>query len=318
MKISEEHLSFFKAQGYLILRQVLDPKLCAWARDRLWSTLPQSSRIKRDDRSTYTGPFDPSDVSKDVEELRSGYRWQLRNVGTEKNMIRLVYSQTLRSIAQQLLGSDSLREPTINGQTMGQHGPAWPEGPVDPALDNQGARGIYATLPYDNNKRLPDQCHTDGHPFNLGLVGLIDDVSPNGGGFKIWPGSHRRLYPTFAMQYDQPRIPYYNHLPSYKGIFHTPAYLKELSEILNDTTPVDCYGKTGDVILWHHRLAHMAGHNYSKQIRKAVLYDFTTKTLDRNRLDPPQANMWRDWSSELQETSKGYSSEFAKTQRLLI
>ena len=78
MKLDKEHLSFFKAQGYLILNQVLDLELCAWARDRLWSTLPQTSRIKRDDRSTHTGPFDRSDINEDVQELRSGYRWQFR------------------------------------------------------------------------------------------------------------------------------------------------------------------------------------------------------------------------------------------------
>ena len=67
---------------------------------------------------------------------------------------------------------------------MGQHGAAWPGGPVDPALDNEGARGIYATLPYGDKEKEPDFCHSDGHPFNLSLVGLIDDVLPNGGSFQ--------------------------------------------------------------------------------------------------------------------------------------
>ena len=317
MKLGKEHLSFFKAQGYLILNQVLDLELCAWARDRLWSTLPQSSRIKRDDRSTHIGPFDLSDINEDVQELRSGYRWQLRKAGTESNMVRLVFSETLQAIAQQLLGSDTLIEPVINGSTMGRQGAAWPEGPVDPALGNEGARGIYATLPYKHKDRLPEQCHTDGHPFQLGLGGLIDDVLPAGGGFKVWPGSHSRLYPTFIMQYDQPRIPYYDHLPTYKGILHTPEYLEILEAISKDTPSVDCYGRAGDIVLWHHRLAHMAGHNYSAQIRHAILYDFSTNTLDQNRLDPPQNNMWRDWSHELQESSLTYSPEFAKSQHLI-
>ncbi len=316
MQLSDEHLAFFKINGYLLLPGVLDARLCARARDRLWASLPQSSRIKRDDPSTYVGPFDAADASADSTDLRQDYRWQVRVAGTEQLLIKLVFSDVLQAIAEQLLGAGGLREPTVGGTPMGSHGPAWPGGPVDPALDNDGARGIYATLPYGDKPRQPDSCHTDGHPFNLGLVGLIDDVPPDGGGFKIWPGSHQRLYPTFQMQYDQARIPFYAHLPSCKGILHTPEYLEEIDRVLNDTTPVDCHGDTGDVVLWHHRLAHMAGHNYSSQIRQAVLYDFTTRQLDKCRLDPPQPNMWRDWSRELQNAPDDYSAEFARCQRL--
>nr|MCS5573567.1 hypothetical protein [Pseudomonadales bacterium] len=67
----------------------------------------------------------------------------------------------------------------------------------------------------------------------------------DGGAFKVWPGSHKRLYPTFQMQYDQPRIPYYDHLPSHQGIITSPAYDAELAKVMADTKPVDCSGKTG-------------------------------------------------------------------------
>ena len=83
-----------------------------------------------------------------------------------------------------------------------------------------------------------------------------------------------------------------------------------------DTPAVDCWGKAGDVILWHHRTAHMAGHNYSDVIRQAILYDFTRVDLDACRLDPPQDNMWRDWSEELQVSGTEYSKAFAQSQRL--
>ena len=101
------------------------------------------------------------------------------------------------------------------------------------------------------------------------------------------------------MQYDQARIPYYPHLPSYRGILHSPEYLAELDAIMRDTEPVDCHGSAGDVVLWHHRLAHMASHNHSPQMRVAVLGDFNTVDLDAHRADPPQPNMWRDWSNRV-------------------
>ena len=119
------------------------------------------------------------------------------------------------------------------------------------------------------------------------------------------------------MQYDQPRIPYYEHLPSHKGIIQSEAYEAEIKAVLEDIKPVDCWGEEGDVVLWHHRLAHMAGHNYSEQIRQAVLYDFSRTDLDTIRMDPPQDDMWRDWSIELRNAGSRYSDQFARTQNLM-
>ena len=33
--------------------------------------------------------------------------------------------------------------------------------------------------------------HTDGHPFSLGAVALLDDVGPGGGAFRVWPAPRR-------------------------------------------------------------------------------------------------------------------------------
>ena len=312
-QLSTEHISFFKENGYLILKSILDENLCAQAQDRMWSALPSDSSLRRDDPRTYKGPFTEAETSHDPLHIRHGYQWQLRACGTEQLLIDLIYNDRLCAIAEQLLGEGMLTLPVIGGEPMGSSGPAWPGGPTDPAI-GFGIRGIYFTRPRDKSECLTDYGHTDGHPFNLGLVGLINDVSPDGGAFKVWPGSHKRLYPTFQMQYDQPRIPYYDHLPSHKGIIHSPEYDAELAKVMADTKPVDCSGKTGDVVLWHHRLAHMAGHNYSNAIRQAVLYDFTRKDLDTCRMDAPQDEMWRDWSDEVKHNLSSYSDEFAHTQ----
>jgi hypothetical protein len=40
------------------------------------------------------------------------------------------------------------------------------------------------------------------------------------------------------------------------------------------------------------------------------------KDLDPLRLDPPQQDMWRDWSSEVRATETLYSKTFAEEQRL--
>lgn len=315
LSLTDEQIAFFKDNGYLILRDVLDRDLCAQARDRMWASLPDGSHLKRDDPATHVGPFTDEEASDNPLHIRLDNRWQLREPGTEQFLIDLVYNDDLCNVAEQLLGKGMLEPPTPGGAPMGSQGNAWPGGPTDPAISD-GVRGIYLTLPYKDKTRKPDYAHTDGHPFNLGVVGLIGDVPPDGGSFKVWPKSHQRLYPTFQMQYDQPRIPYYEHLPSFKGLIQSPAYEAEMKAVMADTPPVDCHGKEGDVVLWHHRLAHMAGHNYSDVIRQAVLYDFTRTDLDTCRLDPPQENMWRDWSEDIECNEEGYSAEFARSQGL--
>lgn len=318
--LSPEQIAFFEANGYLLIRGALDPAGRRAARDLVWDHLPGSCKLRRDDPSTHIGPFPEVDCSDDPMHLREGFRWQLRRIGAHPLLLDLVYCETLVSAAESLLGAGTLRQPIVHGTPMGAYGAAWPGGPVDPALGTEGIRGIYCTLPYGEYEPAGVGCHTDGHPFHLGVVGLINDVPPGGGGFQVWPGSHKRLYPTFTLQYDQPRVPYYPHLPGFKGIVHTQAYKEELARVIEDTEPVDCCGEAGDVVLWHHRLAHAAGHNRSSVIREAVLSDFARTDLDSCRADPPQADMWRDWCDALARAShapeNGYSAAFALDQRL--
>ena len=318
MILNSEQVAFFKVNGYLMLPGALDLDLCAVARDALWASLPATSKMERDDPVTHIGPFSENDTRRDPLVSRVGYLWQLRDNGTDENMIRLLYSDALMAIGEQLLGEGMVRQPVVGGTVMGSQGYAWPDGPVDPAQSSQGIRGTYGTLPFAPGATIthPDsKAHTDGHPFMLSMVGLIDDCSPDGGAFTVWPKSHSRFYPKFWMQYDQARIPYYEHMPSFKGLVNPPEYYEELARILDDTRPVDCWGKTGDVVLWHHRMLHSARENHSSVIRQAVLADYNRTDLDQLRLDPPQPDMWRDWSQDLKDSSGEYSEEFARQQR---
>ena len=43
----------------------------------------------------------------------------------------------------------------------------------------------------------------------------------------------------------------------------TPAQ-EDVRDQVNRDPPVDCYGEAGDIVFWHHRMGHMAGHNYSR------------------------------------------------------
>ena len=106
-------------------------------------------------------------------------------------------------------------------------------------------------------------------------------------------------------------------MPSFKGIIHPKAYLEELERILDDTKPVDCWGQCGDVVIWHHRLVHAASENQSNVIRQAVLADLNRDDLDQLRMDPPQQDMWRDWSTEIQNADQPISEALKVDQRLI-
>lgn len=315
MSLSAEQIAFFKTNGYLLVPGAMDTDQCARVRDLMWQALPESVTIDRADPTSHIGPFPEADRNTDSLHVREGYRWQNRSLGVSESVIDLIYSESICAMADQLLGGP-LRQAEVDGSPMGSQGPAWPGGPTDPVAGTEGARGVYCTLPYGDQPRQPDACHTDGHPFQLGVVGLIDNTPEDGGAFKVWPESHRRLYQTFQLRYDQPRIPYYDHLPSFKGIVHTEAYLAEIEQLNNQTRAVDCWGSAGDIVFWHHRTAHMAGHNYSDVIRQAVLADFWKPELDQYRMTPPNDDMWQDWSAAIRNSNGAYSDAFSVGQRL--
>ena len=120
------------------------------------------------------------------------------------------------------------------------------------------------------------------------------------------------------MQYDQARIPFYEHLPSFKGLIHPKEYLEEVRAVEADTDPVDCHGKAGDLVFWHHRMGHMAGNNTAVPpcIRQAMLYDFCKTDLDTMRLTPPHEDMWQDLGQALQNADAPISNALKQAQRL--
>lgn len=313
--LTPEELCFFKQYGYLIKRRAVTRERCEAALDRMWESAPAS--VRRDDPSTWK-PIAKVDHTDDSTRFVDETRWQFRAAGTEQTLIDVAFNETLVAWAEQMLGAGTLRSPKVGGRPMGSWGPAWPGGPVDPQL-TEGVRGIYATLPTDKTG-LEDHLHTDGHPFHLGIVVLLDDSPPDGGSFKVWPGSHRRFYPLFPMQYDQARIPFYEHMPTHRGLIHPPEYLEEVQQVEADTPPVDCHGEAGDVVFWHHRMGHMAGHNTAAKpgIRMALLYDFCKTELDTMRTKPPQEDMWTDWGDELKAANVAVSKQLAAEQRLPV
>ena len=251
-RLSPDEIRFFKKNGYLIKRRVMDENLMARARERLWENAPPE--VDCNDPDTWVGP-----IKRYHEEgtgnVGSEYSWKYKGIGGEDWIVRMLATDpSIWGMTEQLLGEGNLVVP-------------------------ERIRGIYCLLPEGNIPQRPVTCHTDAHPFHLGVVGYIDDVPPNGGGFWVWPKSHRTFYYDYHTQHGNERTEQYE---NHAAFFNRQPY-------------VDCHGRAGDIIFWHHRLGHSAGHNRSKRIRKAVLCDFCKRDLEKTTDEPPCEDMWRDW-----------------------
>ncbi len=253
-KLTPEEIKFFREEGFLIKRGIMDESLTAQARERLWENAPPE--IDRDNPDTWIGPIQEyREKNNEKGNDGGGYGWWYRGIGSKEWMVRmLVIHPPIWEIVEQMLGEEDVVRPN-------------------------SVRGIYCRLPEGNVPCKPLSCHTDAHAFHLGVVGYIDDVAPNGGGFSVWPRSHRVFYYTHQTR----------HLRD-----QSEQYLKNRA-YFNHRSPIDCHGRAGDVVFWHHRLAHSAGSNRSKGIRKAVLGNKVKKDIERTMNEPPCEDMWEDW-----------------------
>ena len=278
VKLTPEEIRFFRDEGYVIKRKIMDEQLMAQARDRLWENPPPG--IDRNDPNTWRNPIQvPKDKKKLPKSAETDYSfdgwalpnppshndeyssvdgtsWKYRTIGTEDFLVQMLLTdRSIWGMAEQLLGEGSLAVPVRT-------------------------RGIYCRFPEGDVPAQPLKPHTDGHEFHLGVVGYIDDVPPNGGGFTIWPTSHRVFY--------------YHHLTQY-GPDKADTYEKRYN-LLTEQTATECHGEAGDIVLFHHRLPH-AGNppNTSSEIRKAVVGDLVKNDLKDKLNEPPLEDMWQDW-----------------------
>ena len=135
-------MNFFKNEGYLVKRNVLNPELMERARARLWDGAPEGR--KREDPDTWIGPFTPEEENIDKDNNRRGFRWNFREPGGEEWMVRLLATDSnVWRMAEQFLGEGNLTQP-------------------------DRVRGIYCTLPYGDVPKKSIGCHVDAHPFHLG------------------------------------------------------------------------------------------------------------------------------------------------------
>lgn len=267
LRLSHSQLAQFARDGVLILRNVLDPTLCRAARDRLWDCAPQDGRFQRESPSSWIGPWREDEEKYMVtgsrlegargKAVRAGFNWQVRHVAREELLLDLV-PRTVLPVAEQLLGAGTVAEP-------------------------MGTRGFYCYLPRPPSAPRESDAtgaHVDGwvNRVRLEAVGYFDDVPPGGGGFQCWPGTHLLCNDLTVVE------PPVGVAAGPSGNLR-PGARDFINELARTHQKMDCHGKMGDVVVWHAKLLHCAGQNWSQKIRCAVLcnYSKTKETLPEER-----------------------------------
>jgi hypothetical protein len=287
--LSTEEIREFITNGFIVKRKVLDPKLCAAARDRLWAG-NTSSHLRPDDPDTWMNGVPEADrlsTSDGMNDRTGKCGWRLRELSGDEDMIDLL-PRCVFPWFEQLLGEGEVVTPEVTSSAAdpdprGHRLRGWP------VWGGKELRGIYCVLPQERTSDSPSLAdaaragaHIDPESMHVVASGYIDKVPKDGGGIALFPESHRLLYeaePTSAdiACYTKLHPP---HPESGAAAFVLPQP-PGLRDALADIEPFEFFGEEGDVVLWHGRMFHSATPNYSSppQIRQMITYDACTKSL---------------------------------------
>ena len=233
----------------MVRRGLVSEDKCAAARAAVWAAESRPPSVVEHDPSSWRGPLE-------THHWTGPFSWDARDAGGEPSVLAFLPGEPGRSavwaIAEQLLGPDLIRP--------GAHIPARETRSGGGRAVGIRTRGVYNILPGQvEGLGVAQGCHCEAHPFQLGVVAILDTVVPGGGGFHVWPRSHRQLWPALSRHYADPAD-------------RTDAYAAALDAI-RCQPPFEFSGQAGDCIFWHNRLCHAAGENLAgDKIRMASLY----------------------------------------------
>lgn len=250
MALSEGQKQEFKRNGFVTIRNAVDPVLCQRAREVVWEGLP----VDRDDPESWKGRNQGSDIP------------DIASTEPFEELARVAFPY-----AESLVGEGELAAPAQPPVEVCHHAGAT----VGP--DHEGMLSPHISYPRDDEDRSwvereteNQGAHVDGYapddrfgedinymPLTIGVAVYFDSVKPGGGGFTVWPGSHIALGKYFETH-------------TYEEYIADQDVLTELDL----GPPFEISGEPGDMVLWHHNLVHAAGPNLGDRIRMASIGRF--------------------------------------------
>lgn len=263
-RLTQNQKRSFKRNGFLVLEDGIDESLCAEARELLWNAIPE-------DQDDPTAIFARDGEHDEIlhRGSKSNSAENLANVEPFERMFREVYPY-----AEELVGEGVLAAPDERPAEYCLHGGhlmASREGGTS-VVDHDGAVGPILQYPSDIREDAREAFdyreawHVDGGtgpyatedddvvylPFTIASAIYFDEVEPRGGGFTVWPRSHRLTEEYFE---DHTRRDYQNDDAVLESLDPGPAH--------------EITGGPGTLVLWHHNIIHGAAPNHSERIRMA-------------------------------------------------
>lgn len=258
--LSEAEVEFFVRNGFVAKKRLLAADAVDDAVDRIWQHLldrvpmdaAASRELRRDDPDTW---LDPSwapmpPVPKAGPHagrqriVHSGATVKLHDLGAADFLLRLLpNAPPVRRVAEAMLGD--LRP---SCRTRGVYALFPTSRASNPDSSDVQARIVRALTP-----------HTDQVCQQLNVCAYLDDVPARGGGFTVYPGSHRLLFGAhrFAANWSP-----------------LPTFADAMRQVVAEIEPLELTGDKGDVIFWHGRTVHSAGAHFGGGIRWAVFADY--------------------------------------------
>lgn len=262
--LSMEQKRNFKRNGFLVLPDALNEERCEAAREVLWNVIPEN---RNDPESWFVRNGDHDELLHRASSSDSASRFT--DVEPFEELFRDVYPY-----AEELVGEGVLADPEERPMEYCLHGGHLLASREDggSAVSHEGAIGPILQYPSNlkNDRSEPFDYrrawHVDGGtgpyavgtdvtylPFTIAVAVYFDDVEPRGGGFTVWPGSHRATEEYFRT--------------------HTYAeYAANGNNVLKDLDlgpAMEITGEAGTLVLWHHNLVHGPAPNHSERIRMA-------------------------------------------------
>ena len=252
--LTDEQIERFYTLGYCVARVGVDDGIVERAIDTVWEHCPSSFRpnIPR----TWKGEFTDCCKTESIKDRRG----------------RVKFRECLRG-ERWLYDLTAVHPDILAGVTDLIGDPIAPE----------YVRGLYPVFP-TAPRRVHGHC--DRHKFQVGVVLYLSDVSPRGGGFTVWPGSHNVMA---------------KHHGSLGGEDRLPTFDSAVAGVQASTQPVEVVGPSGTVVFWHQRIVHTAGINTRKTVRHATLCDFKNERFLSAAECATADHPWETWSPRVRQ-----------------
>mgnify|MGYP001161044552 FL=1 len=243
--LSPDDRKFFEENGYLVKHDLLTEDQIQKAQEVIWENLENETDVDRNDPRTWIrdGPRTPSG-------------------GNHPDIVATLMDSPVFPMVEELVGKDKVKPPGFCGPALNYPSEDKTWMPPDPQ------HGHLDYFPPDH----------DNVGFTIGGMIYVDDVSEQGGGFVVWPGTHlqaMRLFHKHACDLEQME----------------PFGAQNLNP---QVEPIVVWGPPGTVCIWHGNLFHNISKNCSDRIRLALIirmrrFDFAQT---KNEFS---GNIWKHW-----------------------